>query len=201
MITYNPHIKRIMDIVLSIFAITFFLPLFIIIYILIRTESQGSPFFIQERIGKGMRPFRLIKFRSMTCVESLSECQFEPGNGNRVTKVGKILRKTKIDELPELFNIFKGDMSIAGPRPEVPKYVQVYPDDFDAILHVRPGLSDYASIRYRNEEDILACQIDPDDYYRRIILPDKLSLAGCYVENISFANDWRIILETASHIL
>jgi len=201
MISYNPHIKRLMDIVLATLGLFLFLPLFAVIYILIRNESQGSPFFMQERIGKGLRPFQLIKFRSMTFEESQSECQFEPGNGSRVTRLGKILRKTKIDELPELFNIFKGDMSIAGPRPEVPKYVQFYPDDFDAILQVRPGLSDYASIRYRNEEEILSRQTAPDDYYRRVVLPDKLSLAGCYVENISFTTDWRIILETVRHIL
>jgi len=195
MISYHPHIKRVMDITLSILALTFFLPLFILTYILIRTESEGAPFFVQKRIGKGMRPFPLIKFRSMR-ISTASDNQFEPGQSSRITNIGKILRKTKIDELPELINIFKGDMSIVGPRPEVPQYVQIYPDDFREILKVRPGLSDYASVKYRNEEDILADQSAPDEYYRCVILPDKLNLAKDYIKNISFKTDWYIIIAT-----
>jgi len=195
MIAYHPHIKRFLDILFSLAAIVFFLPLFVITYILIRSESEGSPFFIQERIGKNMMPFYLVKFRSMR-VKSISDNQFEPGQNCRITRVGKILRKTKIDELPELINIFKGDMSIAGPRPEVLQYVRIYPYDFREILKVRPGLSDYASIKYRNEEELLACQSDPDEYYRYVILPDKLNLAKDYIKNISFQTDWYVIIAT-----
>ncbi len=142
-----------------------------------------------------MIPFRLIKFRTMR-IKKTSENQFEPGQNSRITRIGRILRKTKIDELPELINICKGEMSIAGPRPEVPQYVLIYPDDFREILKVRPGLSDYASIRYRNEEEILASQSDPDEYYRSVILPDKLNLARNYVKNIFFQTDWQIIITT-----
>ncbi len=195
MISYHPHIKRFLDIVLSFAAIVFFLPLFTVVYILIRLELEGSPFFIQERIGKGMTLFLLIKFRSMR-IKTLSDNQFEPGQNNRITRIGKILRKTKIDELPELINILKGEMSIIGPRPEVDQYVRIYPDDFREILKVLPGLSDYASVKYRNEEEILACQSDPDEYYRKVILPDKLNLAKKYAENISFQTDWHIIITT-----
>ncbi|MCP4351166.1 MAG: sugar transferase [Desulfobacterales bacterium] len=201
MIRYNPHIKRLLDVTISIFAITLLLPFLIVISILICVDSKGPPFFIHERIGKGMRPFRLVKFRSMTYMKNSSECQFEPGENCRVTKVGRVLRKTKIDELPELINIFKGDMSITGPRPEVSQYVQRYPEEFKAILQIRPGLSDYASVRYRDEEEILAMQADPDNYYLRVILPDKLFLARQYTENISFGTDWHIILETLRSIL
>jgi lipopolysaccharide/colanic/teichoic acid biosynthesis glycosyltransferase len=199
MIPYNPYIKRFLDIILSLFAMAFFIPLFAITYILIRSESEGSPFFIQERIGRGMKPFRLIKFRSMR-IKTVSGNQFEPGHICRITRFGKILRKTKIDELPELINIFKGDMSIVGPRPEVSQYVQIYPYDFREILKVRPGLSDYASIKYRNEEEILAYQSDPDEYYRRVILPDKLNLAKYYIKNISFQTDRHIIITTIRSI-
>jgi len=197
MIFYHPHVKRFLDIVLSLAAMVFFIPIFALVYIFIRLESEGSPFFVQERIGKGMVPFPLIKFRSMR-IKKLSENQFEPGQNSRITKIGRILRKTKIDELPELLNIFKGEMSIVGPRSEVPQYVQIYPDEFREILKVRPGLSDYASIRYRNEEEILAYQSDPDQYYRNVILPDKLNLAKKYTETISFQADWHIITTVRS---
>jgi lipopolysaccharide/colanic/teichoic acid biosynthesis glycosyltransferase len=195
MIPYHPHIKRFLDIVLSLVAIVFFLPIFAIVYILIRAESEGSPFFIQKRIGKGMFPFHLIKFRSMQ-VKTICYSQFEPGQSSRITRIGKILRKTKIDELLELLNILKGEMSIVGPRPEVPQYVRIYSEKFREILKIRPGLSDYASIKYRNEEEILACQSDPDEYYRSVILPDKLHLVKKYAENISFEADLKIIITT-----
>jgi lipopolysaccharide/colanic/teichoic acid biosynthesis glycosyltransferase len=193
---YNPHIKRVVDVVFSLLALICLFPFLVIISILICIESKGPPFFVQERIGKGMHPFRLIKFRSMTLVRQVSDNQFEPGGKSRITRVGKVLRSTKIDELPELINVLKGDMSLVGPRPEVPEYVQAYPDDFKAILHVRPGLSDYASIKYRHEEDILASHPDPEYCYRYGILPDKLMLAKRYTENVSFRTDYQIIIET-----
>jgi lipopolysaccharide/colanic/teichoic acid biosynthesis glycosyltransferase len=148
-----------------------------------------------------MVPFRLIKFRSMTCEKNMAQDQFNPGNICRVTRFGGLLRKTKIDELPELNNVVKGDMSIVGPRPEVIKYVSVNPKDFEAILRVRPGLSDYASIKYRNEENLLACQPDPEYYYVTEILPDKLRMAKLYAENVSLTRDLCIIGETVKSLL
>jgi len=137
----------------------------------------------------------------MSIPKNISQQEFDPGDINRVTRVGKFLRKTKLDELPELFNVLNGDMSIVGSRPEVKKYVKVYPDDFKEILKIKPGLSDYASIKYRDEETILANQSDPERYYRQFILPDKLYLAKRYIEDISFKTDMRIIKETLKCIL
>ena len=137
----------------------------------------------------------------MSIPKNISQQEFDPGDINRVTRVGKFLRKTKLDELPELFNVLNGDMSIVGSRPEVKKYVKVYPDDFKEILKIKPGLSDYASIKYRDEETILANQSDPERYYRQFILPDKLYLAKRYIEDISFKTDMCIIKETLKSIL
>ena len=201
MIKYNPHIKRSVDFFLSSLAIIFFTPLIITISILICIDSKGSPFFIQERFGRKLVPFRLIKFRSMSSEGVGGNYGFSPGDSRRVTKIGSILRKTKIDELPELFNILKGDMSFVGPRPEVAEYVHAYPNDFEAILIVRPGLTDFASIKYRNEEEILADKADPEKYYRNVILPDKIELARDYVDNISFKMDMSIIRDTLKAVL
>ena len=130
-----------------------------------------------------------------------SQREFEPGDNARVTRVGSFLRKAKLDELPELFNVFSGDMSIVGPRPEVEKYVRAYPEDFKAILKIRPGLSDFASIKYRDEESILASQPDPEAHYLNVLLPDKVRLARLYAEEISFSTDLRIIRDTLRSIV
>jgi lipopolysaccharide/colanic/teichoic acid biosynthesis glycosyltransferase len=201
LLTYNPHIKRLLDLTLAIAAFFVLSPVFFVVCVFILVDSKGPPFFIQERIGKGMLPFRLIKFRSMTHINFSDKAEFNPGDSNRVTKVGAFLRKTKIDELPELINVVKGDMSFVGPRPEVRKYVQAYPEDFKVILKIRPGLSDFASIKYRDEENILADQADPEFYYREVILPDKLSLAKYYVDKISFDTDMLVIKDTLKSII
>jgi lipopolysaccharide/colanic/teichoic acid biosynthesis glycosyltransferase len=137
----------------------------------------------------------------MTCDENNASKQFSPGDNSRVTKLGNILRKTKIDELPELFNVVNGDMSIVGPRPEVAFYVEAYREDFVEILKIRPGLSDLASIKYRAEEMILQSHANPEQYYLDVILPDKLRLARQYLEIISFKTDLRIIGDTFKNIL
>jgi lipopolysaccharide/colanic/teichoic acid biosynthesis glycosyltransferase len=201
LLPYNPHIKRLLDFILAIAVFFVLAPVFFVVCVFILLDSKGTPFFIQERIGKGMLPFRLIKFRSMTLKNSSDKAEFNPGDIHRVTKVGAFLRKTKIDELPELINVVKGDMSFVGPRPEVRKYVQAYPEDFEVILKIRPGLTDFASIEYRDEENILASWSDPEIYYLRVILPDKLNLAKRYVEEASFKTDLRIIGKTLKSII
>ena len=198
---YHPTIKRIIDFTLATAAFLVFSPFFFLIIVLIKLDSPGPPFFIQERVGKGMKLFRLIKFRSMTCRFKSEDRQFDAGDSCRITRIGTLLRKTKLDELPELVNIIRGDMSIIGPRPEVPKYVGAYSDGFKKILQIRPGLSDFASIKYRNEEEILTCHCDPDKCYREIILPDKLELAKRYCEDVSFKTDFGIVLDTIKCIL
>ena len=201
MIRYNPYIKRLLDIFLASAAFLCLSPIFVFISIFICIDSKGPPFFIHKRIGKGMIPFRLIKFRSMTWKKNAYRGRFDPGNNCRVTKVGKLLRSTKVDELPELFNVLKGEMSIVGPRPEVARYVEAYPEGFKEILHIRPGLSDFASMKYRDEEAILSGQDEPETYYRKVILPDKLQLAKQYIKTISFKSDLSIIGNTLKSIL
>jgi lipopolysaccharide/colanic/teichoic acid biosynthesis glycosyltransferase len=201
MIRYNPHIKRGIDIFFSSAALLLLSPYLIILCILISTESEGGPFFFQRRIGKRMVPFRLIKFRSMRENRDASLRQFEPSDSSRVTRLGALLRKTKLDELPELFNVLLGDMSIVGPRPEVARYIRFYLDEFRAILEVRPGLSDYASIKYRNEEEVLKRASDPEKYYVERILPDKLRLAAAYVQRISLRTDMKIMSNTLRSVI
>lgn len=193
--------KRIIDIAFSFFALMIILPLFYIIIILIILDSKGSPFFIQKRYGKRGIPFRLIKFRSMVVSSNDSCVQFEPGNNKRITRIGFLLRKTKIDELPELINVFKGDMSIVGPRPEVEKYILLYREEFQNVLKVRPGLSDIASLKYIDEEEILKNEFDAEKYYIKVILPDKLQLAQYYIKNVSFKTDICIINDTIKGIV
>jgi lipopolysaccharide/colanic/teichoic acid biosynthesis glycosyltransferase len=163
-------------------------------------DSGGPVFFKQERVGRGIQPFRLIKFRTMTCRPPGTDAQFDPGDPCRVTTIGAILRKTKLDELPELLNLLRGDMSIVGPRPEVPKYVRLFADDYRKILTVRPGLSDHASIKYRSEEEILAAQANPEAWYCDGFLPDKLDIARNYIRRITFSGDVAVVWGTVKSV-
>ena len=193
---YMRYGKRVLDILLSFLALLALSPIFCLAVVLIRLDSPGAPFFFQKRFGEEGKPFRFIKFRSMVSIEHNPKKEFEPGCSTRITRLGRILRKTKIDELPALFNVLLGQMSIVGPRPEVEKYVRAYPEDYKMILKIRPGLSDFASIKYRDEEQILARQPDPEHHYIHVILPDKLRLAKRYAEEVSFKTDIGIIMET-----
>jgi lipopolysaccharide/colanic/teichoic acid biosynthesis glycosyltransferase len=197
---YNPAVKRFLDIFLSLAAIAVFSPLMVLVSLLVHAVDKGPVFFYQERIGQGFRPFRLIKFRTMSVRKPTESGEFEAGNTRRVTRIGRLLRVAKIDELPELFNILKGEMAVVGPRPEVRPYVALYPEAFRAVLTVRPGLSDFASIKYRNEEALLAAQPDPEGYYQQVVLPDKLALARDYVQTVSFKNDLKIIASTIKSV-
>lgn len=198
---YNPTLKKLFDILFSTIALIVFFPIFFLISIFVLLDSRGPIFFKQQRIGQNLKPFPLLKFRSMSVSGDPSQSQFEPGDSRRVTRMGSFLRKTKLDELPELINVLNGDISIVGPRPEVTEYVNTYHHRYKKILIVRPGLSDYASIKYRNEEMLLANQPDPKTYYREVILPDKLRLAEQYVEEISFITDLQIIKKTLISIM
>lgn len=199
MIPY-PLVKRSLDLILTVVALLVLSPVLYIIIIFVRLNSSGGAFFKQKRFGKDFKPFQLLKFRSMAVAEDPLQGEFEPGDNRRVTRVGWFLRRTKLDELPELFNVLNGNMSTVGPRPEVEKYVRAYPEDFKEILKIRPGLSDYASIKYRDEEAMLAGQPDPEGYYREVILPDKLYLARRYLEEMSLRTDMRIIIETIKSV-
>lgn len=157
--------KRLFDLVFSVIGLIVCLPLFVLIAFLIKCNSRGPVFFIQKRVGKGFRLFKLYKFRTMITDASQKGLQVTAVGDPRITKVGRFLRKTKIDELPQLINVFKGDMSLVGPRPEVPKYVEIFREDYQDILKIKPGITDYATIEFRDEEGVLEKFEDPEDGY------------------------------------
>jgi lipopolysaccharide/colanic/teichoic acid biosynthesis glycosyltransferase len=197
---YRTSGKRLLDVDIALLAWGWLSPLFLWIILFIKLDSRGPAFFKQVRIGKDFKPFRLIKFRTMSAARS-GQGLFDPGDASRITRVGHFLRQTKLDELPEIFNILNGDMSLVGPRPEVEQYVRTYRSDYELILSVAPGLSDFASIKYRNEEEALKKQADPKTYYLQVILPDKLRLAGDYIRQLSFKTDLWIIGHTVKRVL
>jgi lipopolysaccharide/colanic/teichoic acid biosynthesis glycosyltransferase len=158
---YENFGKRLFDIVCSFLGLAALSPFLSVVSLLIKIDSQGSVFFFQKRMGRNGRLFNLIKFRSMIVVHNPQECQFNPGDKSRVTRIGRFIRKTKIDELPELLNVLKGDMSFVGPRPEVLKYRHIYTGEFAPVLSLRPGITDLASMKYRNEEELLNQSLDP----------------------------------------
>ena len=193
--------KRFFDIIFSIVALAILMPAFLVVMLLIGIISGPPVFFRQSRVGKGGRAFTLYKFRSMTNAEGPSTSSFPLGNRARVTSVGRVLRKYKIDEWPQLFNVLRGDMSIVGPRPEVEEWTSAYPERWAVVLGVKPGITDPASIQYLKEEDILADVHNPVKRYREFILPDKLSIYEEYIRTYSLAGDLRIILRTVTSLL
>ena len=188
--------KRIFDVIFALVAFFILLPVLIIISLFIKVDSQGPVFFLQERIGEGGKIFSLIKFRSMYKDDFQENKEFTPGDTSRITRLGKILRKTKIDELPQIINVLMGDMSLVGPRPEVPKYRHVYEGSFETLLNLRPGITGPGSIKYRNEEDILNASLNPTGLYESEILPDKLRLALEYKKKVTFQSDVKILCST-----
>ncbi len=187
--------KRVFDFIVSALGIVVFSPVLILSALLVKVDSPGPIFFKQQRIGKEFRPFWIYKFRTMRA--SLDQGpNITIGNDPRITGIGRLLRQTKIDELPQLINILRGEMSFVGPRPEVPQYVQLYRKEYQQILTVRPGLTDLASLKYRDEAALLASAENPEEEYVRRILPDKIMLATDYIQRASFFFDLRLILET-----
>lgn len=175
-------------------------PLFAVLAVWIKADSKGPVFYRQVRVGKGNRDFRLFKFRSMRPDSDRLGLITVGGRDPRVTRSGYYIRKYKLDELPQLINVFKGDMSLVGPRPEVRKYVDMYTPEQLRVLDVRPGITSLASIRYRNENDILAAADDPDRAYVEQVMPDKLAIDLEYVANASLASDLRLIFSTLKAI-
>ena len=192
---------RLFDILFSALGLIILSPLFAVLYILIRTESKGGAFYVQERIGKDGKPFGLYKFRTMR-TGSESEGLLTIGeHDNRITRIGYFLRKTKIDELPQLMNVLKGDMSLVGPRPEVRKYVDLYTEEQLKVLSVRPGITDYASIKYVNENELLSKADDPDRVYIEEIMPDKIKLNMKYLEHYTISEYFKIIFLTFKSLM
>ena len=193
-------LKRIFDTTLSLFGLIILLPFMLIIAILIKIDSKGPIFFKQIRVTKGGREFKILKYRTMR-VGSDKYSQITVGKDERITKIGSFLRKYKLDEIPQLINVLIGDMSLVGPRPEVPKYVALYTDEQKEILKVKAGITDYASIEFSDENDLLASEEDPEKEYIEKIIPKKIELNKKYLSEISVLTDIRIILLTIKKIL
>lgn len=189
-------VKRLFDVVCSLLGLVLLAPVFLVVAILVKFDSKGPVFFKHERIGKDFRPFRVYKFRTMHEGAEQHGSSVTVGSDERITKLGRLLRRTKIDELPQLLNVLKGDMSLVGPRPEVKKYVDLYEQEYRRLLAVRPGITDPASLRYSEEEKVLALSPDWEEDYRTRVLPDKIRLSLQYVENHSLGTDLSLILRT-----
>ena len=194
-------LKRAMDIVLSAFGIAVLSPVLAIIAIAIVLDSKGGVFYRQVRVGKDGKEFRIFKFRSMVSDADKRGLLITVGADSRITRVGKILRKTKLDELAQLFNVFIGDMSFVGPRPEVPRYVAMYTPAQRNVLLVRPGITDYASVAYRDENDLLEGADDPERIYIEQIMPAKLELNRQYLSQIGVWTDIKLIFATVMAVV
>ena len=192
---------RLCDIVFSAIGLLLLSPLFLLVYILIRCESKGGGFYCQQRVGKDGRMFDLYKFRSMRTGSDKKGLITVGGHDSRITRMGYFIRKYKIDELPQLWNVLKGDMSLVGPRPEVKKYVDLYTEEQRRVLSVRPGITDYASIEYVDENEILGKAEDPDRVYVEEIMPAKIKLNMRYIENRNLNEYFKIIGLTFINIL
>jgi lipopolysaccharide/colanic/teichoic acid biosynthesis glycosyltransferase len=190
-------LKRVLDVAGSALGLVLLSPLFVVVAIAIKLESSGPAFFRQTRVGLNGRPFRIYKFRSMRVAVTPNGPALTIRADKRVTRVGAFLRKTKIDELPQLINVLAGDMSLVGPRPEVPEFVEFYSREHRAILlSMRPGMTDYAAILFRDESSLLDQDCDPIAVYRQKIMPIKFGHYERYSHEISAINDLRIILAT-----
>lgn len=188
--------KRLFDIAASFFGLLVLMPLFLVVSVWIALDSKGGVFYKQVRVGRYGRDFKLLKFRSMCTGADKSGLLTVGGRDSRITRSGYYIRKYKIDELPQLFNVLKGDMSFVGPRPEVRKYVGLYDCAQRRVLEARPGITDVASIKYRNENDILSKEGNPEEYYIEHIMPDKLKLNIEYMDQRTFIKDIETILRT-----
>jgi len=192
---------RLFDIVFSFLGIFILLPLLIIIYFIVLFESKGGGFYIQNRVGQGGIDFKLYKFRSMRTGSDKKGLITVGGRDPRMTRIGVFIRKFKFDELPQLYNVLNGTMSLVGPRPEVRKYVDLYTLEQQKVLSVRPGITDYASIEYVNENELLGLAIDPEKVYIEEIIPDKIRLNMKYIENQNIKEYFRIIFLTIWHVI
>ena len=194
-------IKRCFDIVFALIGILILIPVYIIIGILILIDSRGGILYKQNRVGKNNEDFFILKFRTMKLDSDKKGLLTVGARDNRITRVGFFLRKYKLDELPQLFNVLFGEMSFVGPRPEVRKYVDMYNEEQRKVLSVKPGITDYASIEYSNENELLAKSTDPEQTYIEEIMPHKLLLNLKYIKEKSFVTDIKIIFRTIGKIL
>lgn len=194
-------IKRIIDFIFSLLGIIVLLPVFIIISILIVLDSPGGIFYLQTRVGKNNKNFKLFKFRTMKTDADKKGLLTVGNSDSRITRTGLWLRKYKLDELPQLFNVLLGEMSLVGPRPEVRKYVALYSAEQKKVLSVKPGITDNASIEYADENELLSKQSEPEKFYINEVMPAKLKINLEYISKQSIAEDFRIILKTFFRII
>ncbi|MEO8399454.1 MAG: sugar transferase [Ignavibacteriaceae bacterium] len=195
-----PYLKIVFDFFISLMVLILLLPLLILVSILVFISSGMPIFFYQKRIGKNWDEFNLIKFRTMIKNADKMGLNISSSDDKRITKLGKILRKFKLDEIPQFFNVLIGDMSLVGPRPEVYKYASHFSEDYNTILTVKPGISDYASVEFRNEERLLSNKPDKENFYLSEILPKKIMLNKKYIKEMSFVTDLKIIFKTIAAI-
>ena len=194
-------LKRMFDIIFALIGLVIFLPLMAILSMLIKKEDRGLVLYRSERVGRDGNLFRMLKFRTMVMNAEKLGGPSTPDDDPRITKTGNLLRKYKLDELPQLINVLKGEMSFVGPRPEVPMEVKTYNDEEKRILTVKPGITDYASLTFHNEGEILKGSEDPHQAYREKIRPEKLRLGLKYVDSQSFRVDMKIIIQTLSALI
>jgi lipopolysaccharide/colanic/teichoic acid biosynthesis glycosyltransferase len=194
--TWYPPAKRLFDLFLSLIGLLVLSPLIAIVALLIKIDSEGPVFYQGERVGQFGKPFRIYKFRTMVADGDKVGSSSTPDDDPRITRVGSILRRYKLDELPQLINVVKGEMSLVGPRPQVQWAVDLYTPEERQILTVRPGITDYASLRFRNEGEILKGSSDPDREYMERIHPEKMRLGLEYVRTRSFLTDIEVIVQT-----
>ena len=194
-------LKRVMDIAISGAALCVLWPVLLLIALAIVIDDPGPVFYRQVRVGRGGKEFRIFKFRTMVVDADKKGLQITVGRDSRITRMGALLRKTKLDELAQLLNVFLGQMSFVGPRPEVPRYVAMYTPYQRQVLLVRPGITDYASIAYRNENDLLAGAEDPERMYVEEIMPAKIELNMKYLRRVSPLEDIRLIFATIAAVI
>lgn len=188
--------KRLFDIVCSFFGLVFLSWLFVFVALWVGLSSKGGVFYRQRRVGRCNRDFTIYKFRSMRVNSDSQGLLTIGGRDGRITKAGVFIRKYKLDELPQLFNVLRGDMSFVGPRPEVRKYVEIYTEEQKKVLTVRPGITSLSSIKYRNENEILSRSDNPEQYYIDVIMQDKLAIELDYLEQRSLLTDIKVIFQT-----
>lgn len=187
--------KRIFDVFFSVLGLIILAPVFLLVILLILVDSRGGPFYQQIRVGLRGQRFKILKFRTMV-LNADTKGLLTIGKDQRITGMGRLLRKLKVDELPQLVNVLKGEMSLVGPRPEVPDYVAHYTNEQKEVLNVRPGITDYASIEYLKESQLLGSVDNPEEIYLKQIMPDKLRLNLDYINRQSIRSDFGIIMQT-----
>jgi lipopolysaccharide/colanic/teichoic acid biosynthesis glycosyltransferase len=198
---YADHGKRAFDLALSVPLLVLLSPVMCVIALLIKRSGQGPVLFSQERLGRNGNVFSLYKFRTMAQSPGEPGPQVTSAGDPRVTGIGRVLRRYKLDELPQLLNVIKGNMSLVGPRPEVRKYADAYREEYSSILRISPGITDYAALEFRNEEEILARYADVEDAYTRVILPEKIALYKKYINEMGFMADLKILFRTMVEVI